>query len=861
MTSRVNRDRITFNGSSPRATELPDFVTCDDPWFRPVDNQLGPDGAFYIADFYNRIIGHYEVPLQHPGRDRERGRIWRVVYRGPGGAARLRPIALTNDLDGLIRELGSPNISRRMLAMNAIADRFGAAAIGALTKAATEPTNPLQLVHALWLLHRFGNLAPQQLNSAAQSDSPFVRVHSQRIAVDLLGQTSKQTGATEAALSVANRGLLDPDALVQRCAAEALGEFPRVESVRPLLELRRRVPVNDPHLLYVVRKSIRNILANDAVFETILSRSDWSSEDLRTVADVAIAVNSPLAGTFLIRQIPNLDIDRDALAVSLQHAARYAPPGELDSIARIAQRRFGTDDGFQLTLFKSAQEGFQQRGVELSPAVRTWGGSLCSNILASAAQSEWWNTPKSGVADTANPWAFQERPSADGVSAMLLSSHPLGEQLTGALRSRTFIAPNALIFYLAGHDGYPDKPAQKQNVVRLHDAHTDAVLREASPPRNDTAQKIGWDLSDVAGKSVYLEATDGDTAGAYAWLAFGRFDPPVITLPTMPPGQWSLRQQDAAELVAKLQLGSFKPRLKELASANATDIEVRVAAARALGALAPGEALPILSALIADTSLPASARVKACESLVEQNSNESRAVVLKTMQTAPGRLQLRFGQTLAGNAAGAEALLTASEAGQLPPQLLADRSLKQKLLAAAPANAEARVTRLTRNLPAANAEVQRLIDQRKASFESGRFVAASGEPVFTKNCRVCHQIDGTGSLVGPQLDGVGGRGLERLLEDMLDPNRNVDPAFHTINVVLHDGDVVSGLFRREEGEAIVLADSTGKEISIPKKDITERRASTTSLMPENFGEIVTGEDFNNLMAFLLAHGPKAAAGK
>jgi putative heme-binding domain-containing protein len=231
------------------------------------------------------------------------------------------------------------------------------------------------------------------------------------------------------------------------------------------------------------------------------------------------------------------------------------------------------------------------------------------------------------------------------------------------------------------------------------------------------------------------------------------------------------------------------------------------------------------------------------------------------MQTAPGRLQLRFGQTLAGNAAGAEALLTASEAGQLPPQLLADRSLKQKLLAAAPANAEARVTRLTRNLPAANAEVQRLIDQRKASFESGRFVAASGEPVFTKNCRVCHQIDGTGSLVGPQLDGVGGRGLERLLEDMLDPNRNVDPAFHTINVVLHDGDVVSGLFRREEGEAIVLADSTGKEISIPKKDIKERRASTTSLMPENFGEIVTGEDFNNLMAFLLAHGPKAAAGK
>ena len=48
-------------------------------------------------------------------------------------------------------------------------------------------------------------------------------------------------------------------------------------------------------------------------------------------------------------------------------------------------------------------------------------------------------------------------------------------------------------------------------------------------------------------------------------------------------------------------------------------------------------------------------------------------------------------------------------------------------------------------------------------------------------------------------------------------------------------EAVSGLFRREEGEAIVLADVTGKDVSIPKKDIVERRNSTTSLMPENFG--------------------------
>jgi putative heme-binding domain-containing protein len=86
----------------------------------------------------------------------------------------------------------------------------------------------------------------------------------------------------------------------------------------------------------------------------------------------------------------------------------------------------------------------------------------------------------------------------------------------------------------------------------------------------------------------------------------------------------------------------------------------------------------------------------------------------------------------------------------------------------------------------------------------------------------------------------------------------VDPAFHTTLVSMRDGDVVSGLLRREEGEALVLADSAGKEISIPKKDIAERRTSGSSLMPDNFGEVIALEDFNHLLAFLLAHGPKPA---
>src|SRR6266516_4284703 len=135
MTSRVNRDAVTFTGSTPLANERPDFVSTDDPWFRPVNLQLGPDGGLYLADFYNRIIGHYEVPLTHPGRDRGRGRIWRVVYKGENPKSEIRNPKLPEDLNGLIAELGSPNLTRRMLAMNEIRDRFGANATEALSSA------------------------------------------------------------------------------------------------------------------------------------------------------------------------------------------------------------------------------------------------------------------------------------------------------------------------------------------------------------------------------------------------------------------------------------------------------------------------------------------------------------------------------------------------------------------------------------------------------------------------------------------------------------------------------------------------------------------------------------------------------
>jgi putative heme-binding domain-containing protein len=242
--------------------------------------------------------------------------------------------------------------------------------------------------------------------------------------------------------------------------------------------------------------------------------------------------------------------------------------------------------------------------------------------------------------------------------------------------------------------------------------------------------------------------------------------------------------------------------------------------------------------------------------LVEQGAEDALAAVLLALREAPQRLQVQLATALASRREGAESLLLHIEAGKLSPRLLLERQVQDRILAANPANAKSRTEKLSDGLTPPSAEIQKLMEDRHAKYNPTIASAANGEKVFTLNCRPCHQIDGVGSVVGPQLDGVGGRGLERLLEDVLDPNRNVDPAFHTAIISLRDGEAVSGLFRREEGAAIVLANSAGQEVSVPKKDIAERRNSTTSLMPENFGEVIPLPDFNDLMAFLLAHGPK-----
>ena len=867
MTSRINRDRIEWRGSTSAGHEMPDFLSTTDPWFRPMDLQLGPDGALWVADFYNRIIGHYEVPLIHPGRDRERGRIWRIV---PPAGADLAKLTLKSDgPDALANELMSQNRPRRMLAMNALTDRFGTKVLATLRPAArgqwhfrAGDDRAALMSSALWLLQQMGSLDDETLAAALRDQMGPVRTHALRIlterglqaaaAAEQNAAGGRPSGLNTALRTAAVAALIDPDAAVQRAAADALGASPSAENIAPLVALLGRAPITDTHLRHVTRIALRDCLANANNF----TPAGLDEKTSRALADIAPAVTNAAAAVLLLEHIRKYAEPSAALTRYLKHIARFLPAAQFDTLAGFVRGKFADDLDLQLALFTSVQEGAAQRGLVLRGTTREWGAELAAQLLAPTIVAAWLNSSLDGATDTRSPWAFQERPSVDGQKTQLMSSFPNGEPLTGTLRSTPFPLPARLRFYLAGHDGPPDKPALKKNGVRLRDAETHAILREASPPRNDTAQRISWDLAEFAGRRGYVEVTDADTGSAYAWLALGRFEPALPELALA--NNAVLRQQTAADICRTLGLVRNEPLLLRLATNRVAGPDARFAAARAVASFdSPGQDRATVTAVMALTGVmndgheSLALREKFATALGEMAGTNAGPSLLTAFQTAPARLQTALATALAANPANAELLLAAVGDGRVSARLLQERALRDKLAAANLPTLNARLTHLTKDLPPADEARQNLIDQRRKNFTTARAGPEQGRAVFEKNCAACHQLDGLGALVGPQLDGIGGRGAERVMEDILDPNRNVDGAFRTTTLVLNDGDVLSGLLRREEGELVVYAEANGKEQSVPKKNIKERHPSELSLMPDNFAEVIPANEFNDLIAFLL----------
>jgi putative heme-binding domain-containing protein len=132
--------------------------------------------------------------------------------------------------------------------------------------------------------------------------------------------------------------------------------------------------------------------------------------------------------------------------------------------------------------------------------------------------------------------------------------------------------------------------------------------------------------------------------------------------------------------------------------------------------------------------------------------------------------------------------------------------------------------------------------------------AANGRAVFEKNCAKCHRHGDMGENIGPNLTGFAVHPKEKILTEVIDPNRSVEGNFRQYTVALADGQVLSGLLASETRTALEIVDGEAKRHTVLRDEIDEMIASPKSLMPEGFEKQISETELADLLEFLTQKG-------
>jgi putative membrane-bound dehydrogenase-like protein len=217
----IHRDRLTPRGSTFVASADGDFVRANDGWFMPVSMQTGPDGAVWIMDWYDKYPCYQNANADPSGVDRERGRVWRVVWTGdqPGKPVPSHPANLdlgkASSAD-LVKALAHPNAWHRQMAQRILSGRSDASAqkpalVALMKNGATEEAK----LAALWTLFSSGQIDDAILDDAADAPLPSLRMWAARFT----GERRQATDATHKRLLAL---AADEEVIVQAAVATAL---------------------------------------------------------------------------------------------------------------------------------------------------------------------------------------------------------------------------------------------------------------------------------------------------------------------------------------------------------------------------------------------------------------------------------------------------------------------------------------------------------------------------------------------------------------------------------------------------------------------------------------------------------------
>ena len=691
VTRRINRDRLDWTGSTPKAVRMPDFLTCDDPAFRPVQVKLGPDGALWIADFYNPIIGHYEQPLTHPNRDHAHGRIWRIVWRGEDNSVRapVPPDFSTANASALVSKLADDNIVVRTLATNDLVERLAASSAVPALHAAAGKSAALPTAFALERLDAtddqklFAPLATATTDSDAALTALRVLAtranlgdHREKFFTDLIARTT-------------------PGHL-WRATADLFTTHSEAWQTKLLLTMMARTPAADTELTYALRLALKSRVAATPLPE-LNTLAAANPQDAERLADVALAAPTPLVAEFLMSHLERTKFTSPRAGEYARQAVMLLPPTRYDTIAPLI------------------------RSLAHAPTV-------------------------------------QQLALAEGLAATsLLPGRVLPDDVTAWMR-RTLVASFALTDYML--------------VKRAVEASQNLVFAEKNEP------------------------------------------------------------------LRKLILNPMTSHLARLSAIRGVALD--------------SEGIATLITLLNRHAEPIMFRRGAAERLAHPSAGPAgRAAILAVLPTAQNDLALTIASHLVLTEEGTAALIALVAQGKAPPALLRQHYVEIGLRDRSPA-LRAQVAELVKHLPTEDARLDAVINTRAAAFAATKANAEHGAAVFVQNCAVCHRFKNSGGNLGPSLDGIGSRSSQRVMEDILDPNRNVDPAFRLATISLKSGETRGGLNLRDHGDLLTLTDpATAQDFSVAKSTVSAVATSVTSPMPPAFESVISEKDFFDLLAYLL----------
>ncbi|MAI33099.1 MAG: hypothetical protein CMM07_15695 [Rhodopirellula sp.] len=1027
VTGRINRNQLIYQGSSMRASEEADFLIPSDPWFRPVHLQFGPDGALYIADFYNRIIGHYEVDLNHPGRDRQRGRIWKVVFTGHKGRRDVPARSKVQtwgdqNLDGLLGRLKGANRAQSRVIEKQMLDLLEQDANGAelLARAVRKlcqvrgDGNAKAVISATNVLRMLGSidLSDRVVNQLYASDEMNCHLF------HLLANDESDAIEPDDMQRMVRLGLAAGSPMVRRFAAMASAKRTEIDVTPELIQLlNEAITTSDPFLVHASKIALREQCKNDSG-RFLRVTTKVKSHCIPAFAEICLALKTSAAADFILQNLDQLSAhDSRDLDRFLVFAATHAQVDSIDRIVATLNQAHRSDPDFQLKILNSIRVGVESRGLELPESIKRPAAEIAGRLLglpsamwhlrgfdrqvsskgstalpfasrriggvngdqklfidtrsrgesltgvlqsasfiltdefrfsiaghdSAATSDDEFNfvrlvslpdniplktirVPANDVAQTVsintedfmgkqacveiwdqcaadafawiavgdfrshpdlNPlpgwsvrseddalhWSFHQQEYPDTVNAdeniftlterrtstdgqqntPLWSSIVRGESKTGVYRSEPFIVASSFSFYLAGHVGLPSQAANNANYVQLRLADSGKVVQKTFPPRNDKASRYEWDTAQWKGQLAFMEIVDQDSSGSYAWLAAGRFSVPGLNPSTLL-GDRQLAcqviddfglqrlQDDVMRLLRSTKSSQLKSRLCQTLIQLNRDLKGR-------------SVFDVGANLTSVSESEVGVENQLVDAIVTFDRKSMQELIMKAIQTMAAREQENVADLLSADEDGAKFLLELLEAGTVSTAVLRNATVLEKLRAHRQGAWNSKIDQLVKIIPDANPELEKLVTRRKQLLLTANGSAEAGKKVFVKNCANCHQIAGQGAQVGPNLDGIGNRGLDRLVDDILLPNQNVDAAFRASLISTTDGRLLSGFVRKADSEApqVTIVDSHGKELVIHKDEIEKQKKTTVSPMPANFSETIAEQEFVDLLGYLLAN--------